>query len=836
VLRVPRKGRLMEKTIRDLLSIEQVSKSFPGVRALDFVSFQVIAGEVHGLVGENGAGKSTLMAVASGTLTPDAGSVTIAGQTMRGDPELARQLGLAIVRQEPSLMPDLTVAENMLLGVPAGARPSVADARAWAAGALKSWNSATTIDPGDRINSLNPEQRFIVEIAKALAARPKVLILDEPTEHLMSDDIERLFKKISEVTEQGAAVVYISHRIREVRKIANRITVLRDGKSQGSYATDSLDERRIVELIVGGAVEHEFPRKAGNLQERGSVLAIAGFGGEGFRDVDLSVRHGEIIGLGGIDGNGQREFVRALAGLVKSEGQVLVGERPISLRDQQAAKAGGIGYLPGDRHREGIFAELSVRENFSVRSIEQCVRVGFVDERLEIQRTIVAIDQFDVRTPTIETPVSSLSGGNQQKLLLSSLLAAKPAVLLVDEPTQGVDVGARAEIYRLLRATADAGTPIIIVSSDGAEIAGLCDRVLVFSRGLIVKELEERDVNEINIAEAILTSTGMRHRRTGRSSSFLNWASGQVAPLVLISAVILATGIFASLYNEFYLTGRDIKGLLALTATLALVAYGQQFAIMIGGIDLSVGPLMGLVVVVGSFFLTAQSSWSDNLIGLLLMAGTALAIGLLNFVLIEVARLHFMVVTLATFIAVQALSLTLRPQPGGPIDYAILDTIGISIGFVPVVLLVAVAIGIALEYALLRTTRGIALRGFGSRPEAARAAGVTPRSTRLAVYLLCSLFAGIAAIPFLTQVGIGDPTAGPSYTLASIAAVVVGGGSITGGRGSFLGALLGALLLNQAYVVAAFLQVSDAWNFYLQGAMVLVGVAVYSKSRKLVAA
>ena len=457
---------------KTLLQIDSVTKVFPGVRALDKVTFSVLAGEVHGLIGENGAGKSTLMAVAAGALVPEEGRIVIGGVEAMGDTERARFLGLAIVRQEPALMPDLTVAENLYLGVPEAERPSLMDLSAWVRRLLEQWSDDVAIDPGARVLSLNPEQRFIVEIVKAVAAKPKVLVLDEPTEHLLAEDVERLFERIRTITVSGCAVVYISHRIREVRKIANRLTVLRDGQGQGTYDAAGLSEQQIVELIVGRAVDSEFPPKSADTASD-IVFKVDSLNGTRFANISLELRKGEIVGLAGIDGNGQREFMRALAGLVNSRGRATLNGRPLSLRNSRICARAGIVFLSGDRHSEGIFAGLSVRENFSIRSLGRDSIHGLVNPRSETRRSQRAVREYAVKTPSIETDVASLSGGNQQKLAMASVLANQPKVILVDEPTQGVDVGARAEIYKVLREAARQGTAIIVVSSDAAEVAGL---------------------------------------------------------------------------------------------------------------------------------------------------------------------------------------------------------------------------------------------------------------------------------------------------------------------------------------------------------------------------
>jgi len=817
------------------LRFDRITKVFPGVRALDDVSFSVRAGEVHAVVGENGAGKSTLMAVASGALVAESGHVAIDGTKSSGDTERARALGLAIVRQEPALMPHLTVAENLYLGVPRSQRPSLLNVSAWALGLLLQWSPDVGIDVDDRAESLGPQQRFIVEIVKALASTPKILVLDEPTEHLLADDVTRLFARIRQITSSGCAVVYISHRIREVQSIADRLTVLRDGQGQGTYNVAELSEQQIVALIVGSELDREFPPK----REDGAsaiVLEVDALSGPAFSEVDVTVRRGEIIGLAGIDGNGQREFMRALAGIGRSQGVVkLKGER-VSVRGTQRSSAAGIHYLPGDRHREGIFAELSVRENFAIRCLKLDALMGFVNRDSELKRARAVVAEFAVKTPSVETPIRSLSGGNQQKLVLGSVLAAAPTVLLVDEPTQGVDIGARSEIYKVLRQTAAKGTAIIVLSSDAHEVAGLCDRVLIFSRGRVVAQLTRDEVSEANITSAVLTATTHRDHTLESGSLFWKWASGNSAPLVMLAAAVCALGLYTALMNPDYLSTRNLSGVLALVATLALVAYGQQTVMLVGGIDLSVGPLMGLLVVIQSFFNLGGASPGQQSAGWLVVVVIALGVGLLNWTLIDPLRLHPMVATLATSMAIQAAALMMRPIPGGIFDDAVVDAIAVNIGVIPLTAVIAIGSGLLLEFALYRTRLGLVLRGVGSRLDAARVAGAHPRKTMLLAYVGCSLLAAVAAVPLMAQVGSGDANAGSSYTLASVAAVVVGGASLFGGRGSFLGALLGALLITQVNVVTSFLDIGDAWQSYLLGGMILASVALYSKSREMAAA
>lgn len=816
-----------------LLEMHGVAKHFPGVRALHGINLDVRSGEVHGLVGENGAGKSTLMGVASGALVATEGVVRISGQEMSGDPEKARDLGLAIVRQEPALMPDLSVAENLYLGLPASRRPSLIGLNEWAKGLLQHWSDDVAIDPHDHVATLNPEQRFIVEIVKALECKPKVLVLDEPTEHLTSEDVQRLFHRVREVVKSGSAVIYISHRIREVQEISDRLTVLRDGEGQGTFDARSMNEDEIVSLIVGGSLDQTFPVKA-NLYGKKVVLATSDFSGPGFSNVSLQVREGEILGLAGIDANGQREFMRALAGIYRGHGDVGLLGSAVQIKSSKAARKLGISYLPGDRHREGIFPELSVRENFSIRSIADDANLGLVSGASEQARTRMSIRQFAVKTPHGETPIQSLSGGNQQKVVLSSVLAMQPKVLLVDAPTQGVDVGARAEIYRVIREAAASGVAVILVSSDQQEVAGLSDNVAIFSRGRVVEMLSGDAVTEDNITSAVLKSTQQREKHDTSIGKLWKWAAGNVAPLVMVATAIVLLGAVAGAWNPFYLSPRSLSNMMMLSATLAFVAYGQQILMLVSGIDLSVGPTMGLVQVVASFFIISGMDFGTHFTGWVLLFGVAIAIGFINWILVEGMKLHPMVATLATYMAVQAVSLIFRPVPKGMIDGALMKVLGTKFGIFPATFIAAVLMAILLEFLLYKRRIGVSMRGLGSRQEAARTAGVRPVFTRLIAYVGCSVFAAFAAVTMFAQVGIGDPRAGLSYTLGSIAAVVIGGASLFGGRGSFIGTLLGSVFITQVSSVTVFLRLSQEWQQYLLGFLILASVALYSKSREKV--
>ena len=833
---------------RVVLSLTGVTKTFPGVVALRDVTFSVLAGEIHALVGGNGAGKSTLMGVAAGSILPDMGSIEIGGAPMTNPTPLsAARLGLSIVRQDPALLPDLSVAENMWLGVRPNLKGGIGAAGAWAAQRLAPWE--VPIDPRARIADLSMHRRFIIEIAKALAAEPQVLVLDEPTEHLTAPEIEQLFVFVRAVKQRGGAVVYISHRIPEVLRIADRVTVLRDGQTRGTFERADVDESDVVKLIVGRAVEKVFPPKRTPLVgEAGSepLLVVDALSGDGFSGISLTVEAGEVVGLAGVEGNGQRDFLRALAGMGPSKGSIMLGERTVRSNDPIASRAAGIGYLPQDRQTEALLLELSVRENMALSSLRRFANLGFVQRGAE--RTAVGgqIEALGIRSPSSETLIRALSGGNQQKVMLARQALAEPRVLLAEEPTQGVDAGARVEIYRILRSRADQGAGVVVVSTDEIELEGLCDRVLIFSRGHVVKELVGEQVTEHNIQAAALTATQLRERQdiaeergTSRRARFRGFMRGDYGPALVLALVLLALGAVVTAVNPYYLTERNFASVFQLLTALALVSVAQLVVMLSGGIDLSVGPLAGFLVVVGSFFIVDKpdkifgiTGPTGVIVGVIAITVAALAVGLFNGFMVRKAHIPAVVVTLATFIGLQGLSQFFRVTTSGQIQRSVTDLLKLKVSFLPVVLVLTVALVLLLEYALRRRRWGLELRAVGSSERAAQRLGIRVDRTVIGAYVLCSLIVIFGAFLLMAQIGVGDPLTGVSYTLSSITAVVLGGASIYGGRGSFIATLLGAAILQQINTVTSFLKLDSSATYLLLGLLTLIAAAIYSVARE----
>lgn len=820
-----------------VLQLTGISKTYPGVKALDEVSFEALGGTVHALLGENGAGKSTLMGVASGSVTPDAGSIQTGEVTKAAlTPSLARNLGIAIVHQHPALLPDLTVAENIKLGVPEQFRSTNGDRQGWMRRQLDL--VGCTAGLSQRAEDISVANRHLLELAKALALDPKVLILDEPTAALGADMVERLFELIRDVAARGTAVVYISHRLPEVRAIADWVTVMRDGTNQATAPIDEMSDERMLELIVGRSVETAFPHKP-ELSAEGQTLVVEGISGSGFDDISLTVPPSQILGLAGIAGNGQGEFLRALAGLGRARGTVRLNDSELRLGRPTAARAAGITYVSADRHGEGMLGTLSVRENAALTALPAFANGGVVQPKAERRAVEEQRDRLGIRTPSIDTLITALSGGNQQKVVLARSLLAQPSLILVDEPTQGVDAGARVEIYRILRQIANDGIPIIVVSSDGLELEGLCDRVVIFSRGHVVEDLDRDRVTERNIAEAIVTATTHRrgdpdsHGSSPRSFARLrHFAKADWAPSVILLLVILLLGAYTTSINDRVLSAFNLGSALTLLSALALISYGQLIVIITAGIDISVGPLAGLLVVVASFFVVDGTGTGGIVLGFVLMLGVALAVGFVNGALVRFGRFTAVAATLTTFIALQGVSLLLRPTRGGSIMNDVAGIIEWRLGFVPAAFMGVVLLAFLMEFLLRRTRWGLTLRAAGSLEKAAHQLGVPVTRTIVGAYMLAGLFVFLGAIMLGAQIRVGDPAAGIEYTLWSITAVVLGGASLFGGRGSFIGTLLGAALIQQILNATVFLNLTQEWQFWLLGLLTLVAAGIYSQARR----
>lgn len=490
-----------------LLQASNLTKSYAGVQALKRASFELRAGEVHALVGENGAGKSTLIKIITGAVQADSGEVKLDGQPINDNsPQLARSLGIAAIYQQPALFPELTVAENIALGVEqtSGWRPINWKARHVLAAELLGQVGAN-ISTEALAGELTMPQQQLVEIARALGAEARVLIMDEPTASLSEDDAQNLFRVIGELRARGVGIIYISHRLDELPLIADRVTVLRDGATIETRQMAEVDRQELIRLMVGRELSAVFPKREVSLGE--TVLDVRNLTCReaGIRDISFSIRAGEILGFAGLVGAGRTELARTLFGLTPADGgEIRLRDQAVKINSPAQAAELGIAYVPEDRRRHGVILDMPISANTTLASLRQLAKFGFLDFAAEREVAAEYAVRLGVKTPALFATAGTLSGGNQQKVALSRWLATKPSVLILDEPTQGIDVGAKSEIHSLMGELAEQGLAILMISSELPEILGMSDRIAVMHAGRIAATFDRAEASQQTILAAAL--------------------------------------------------------------------------------------------------------------------------------------------------------------------------------------------------------------------------------------------------------------------------------------------------------------------------------------------
>ena len=502
-----------------VLTIHGVTKHFGAVKALTDVNFTLKRGEVHALCGENGAGKSTLMNIIAGVLQPTEGEIRVDGQAVRiSSPAAAQTLGIGLVHQEIALCPDATVAENMFMAATNRRRSPFMNYRALERDAQVVMNRLAAIDVRRKVVDLPISSQQLVEIAKALTLDCRVLILDEPTAALTETEAQQLFSIIRTLKANGISIIYISHRMAEIFSLCDRVTVFRDGRYVCTDHIADVTPDEVVRRMVGREITQLYPDKLGADETSGeAILEVDGIGdGLRFHDVSFDLRRGEILGIGGLIGSGRTEIAEGICGLrSRTAGEIRLHGKPQAARAYADAVKAGIVYLSEDRKGSGIFLEMSIAQNISVLKLKTLTNpAGLLKRRAETALAEDFARRLAVRMGGVEAPVKSLSGGNQQKVAIAKQLAVEPKVILMDEPTRGIDVGAKAEIHRLLRDLARTGIGIVVISSEMPELLGLCDRVLVVREGRIAGELGADEMSEeavIRLASGMGTAKAANH-------------------------------------------------------------------------------------------------------------------------------------------------------------------------------------------------------------------------------------------------------------------------------------------------------------------------------------
>lgn len=837
-----------------VLAVEGLTKLYPGVVALDGVDLQLYAGRAHALVGENGAGKSTLIKMLAGAIRPDGGTIQLRGAPTRlASPTAARKAGIAVVHQHNHLIPDLTLAENFALreGYPRNAMGLVA----WPALRAAAEEAIHVMIPGldvtRRASSLSGVEKQMVEISFALAGSPAVLILDEPTAILPHAESDRLFRMVRVFLARGGSVLFVSHRLDEVFALCDHATVLRDGRRVWTKPTSETNSDDLIQAMVGRGVS--FERDPSLVASTEPLLEVDAFSDDGgaFSDAKFTVHRGEILGVYGLVGAGQAELCAALLGLRKATGHItLTGNADGADTTELAGKSAGhrvrrgLGLVPAERLERGMFRQMSVGENMSIASLKRKSLLGLVRTGAEQRENQRLFQELRVRATGLHQNAVQLSGGNQQKVLLARWLQTRPRVLILEEPTQGVDVGAKVEIHKLIRDLARTGVGVLLVSSEMPELLSLSHRVAIMRQGRLVAEMDGESATEEAVLKLALppqenlppeeleatvsgdhtapppTVRGVRKPRKTRRR--------ELGLLVLLVAIVAA----AALFVPNFATADNFRDILKNQSILLLGALGVGAVIIAGGIDISIGAILGLAALAAAradlggeiFGITIQPQPRAVVWLAPLVVGGAL--GAINGLLTVFGRVHSIVITLGMMFILQGLMLEIMANRWIFNLSDRLTSLGRGAGLAGVPNLILFGAGGAAVTALLLgyLVTGRRWYAVGGDAASAQLLGVSAKKTLPLAFTFSGFMAGLAGLLHAGYYGQVQTTAGRGYELQAIAAAVIGGVHIMGGRGSAVGILLGALLLGVIRNLLVFLQISAFWDNAITGAVILAAV------------
>jgi ribose transport system ATP-binding protein len=885
------------------LRLEGITKRYGGVTALANVDFACSLGTIHAVVGENGAGKSSLMKLIAGVTRPDEGEIYLEDRPIKfASPADAAALGIVCIFQELSLLPDLSVADNISIADPPK-RFGLIDHRRQRRIAEEVLHrvGCGDIHPDERVKDLPLSRQQMVEIAKALVRNPRLIIMDEATSALTARDVEHLYRIVRGLRDQGVAVLYISHRMPEISALADVCSVFRNGKHIETFPMSSRTTEEIVPMMIGREVARAYPGKDGSsIQSTPSTKSTEPAPLLEIKDltwyhvlnrISLKLASGEIVGLGGLDGQGQSELLLALFGVLRGlSGEVYIDGRRMTIEHPRQAKSRDIGLalIPQDRQTQGLLLPMSIEDNLVLAASPDLSRFGLIDHAREQAATNDIVAKLRILANDLAAPVRTLSGGNQQKVVIGKWLLKQPRILLLNDPTRGIDVGTKQELYRLMRELAGTGLGILFYSTDYEELIGMCDRVVVCYGGRLIRELSGPDLNEHNLITSSLNldettsaatqegsppleraslsssvalakedlsfealakedarptrselpatpahATGVPTPTTSASQSFASirvhswsrfWkrnAGPMLSFLVFAVMFILFASQQANGLSTNVLTSVSNKGVV-----LAYVAMAQTLVILTGGFDLSVGMVMTMTSCLASVILNG-SPGQTALAACAILASGLLA-GAINATIVVIGRIQPIIATLATGAIYFGIALLLRPSPGGEVNEDLSNALTYDVLGIPTTFLLLVGTILFIWWPFRNLVIGRNCYAVGSSERAAYMSGLAIGRARFAAYALAGLLAacGGLLLSLISLSGEASSSQGGFYTLNSIAAVAIGGTSLFGGSGGFIGSICGALVLR---IISDLLFVFNApalWQPLFQGLILLGAVCL----------
>ncbi len=828
-----------------------VSKRFGGVVALAHADFALHAGEVVALLGENGAGKSTCVKLFAGVHQPDTGSVRVDGKDVSlRSPQDALAAGIGVMHQHPGLFPDLSVAENIAIGHMPRAALGTLDRTRMDADARRLLRAVGLECSPDRIlGSLRSSEQQLVEIARALSVDARVLIMDEPTASLSRGEVEKLFAVVAGLKRQGVAMMFVGHRMEEVYRIADRVVVLRDGRQVGQGNAAALDQNAAVTLMIGRALADLFPALAPATERE--VLRVDGLTRHSaFTGVSFSLRAGQILGFGGLVGAGRTEVARVLFGIDRPDGgRILLDGQPQHFGSAGDAMRAGIAYVSEDRLGQSLVMDFSILDNAVLSVLPRATRHGVVDRARSLSLVQEPLRKMRLRFNDYDQPVSTLSGGNQQKVVLAKWLATEPRVLILDEPTQGIDINAKGEVHAIVAELARQGMAIIVISSDMPELLGMCHDIAVFREGHLAALMPRAEASQEAVLRAA-TDAGAALRLPPEDSvgeekatdtgavlaaradpeirppvpSRRSWMRRELGLLAAVAAVILP----AALVNPRMLSAANLDAVAMDLALLMIVSAGMMVVMITRNIDLSVASVIGLgaYVAADSFRLFPGMPVAGAVL-LACLVGALCGLG--NGLVVAIGRVPSIVVTLGSLSLIRGLDSMVaggRQISSEQVPQGWLDLTGAHLFGIPAILLLSALVMAAMAVFLRFVRQGRELFAIGSNPDGARLIGIPREKLVLLAFVVSGILAGLDGALWASRYAVVDARVASGYELTVVAAVVVGGTAIRGGVGTLSGVVLGALLLLAIQNALTLVRVNPLWLQGVYGLVIVLAIAL----------
>ena len=823
-------GTFME--CQTILKVRDICKSFFGFNALENISFDVNKGEVVGLLGANGAGKSTMLKIIGEGFVSDKGEIHYNGRHVTfKTPHEAHQNGIITVYQELNLFENMSVTENLFIGREIRTAAGIID---WKAQDCKAREILDSLDLDISqcavVSSLSVAQKHLVEIARAISECPKLLLLDEPTASLSEDQIKWLFEKIKELSSKGTTIVYVSHRLDEVTEICDRCIILRDGKLV-KILNENFDKNTIVKYMIGHEVK--LKRKEISHKNNNVVLECRNISTKNkVNDVSLKLHEGEILGIGGLVGSGRTELLKAIYGIDRTlSGEIILNGNKVEIKNPRDAIESGIVFLSEDRKLEQLFMQESVSFNITSETMEKRVKRGFIDFEAEKVAVEKVADQVKIDKTRLDHMVRTLSGGNQQKTVIAKKLLAEASVIIMDEPTRGVDVGARSEIYKIIDELSQSGKAILLVSSDWEEIVVMCDRVLVMSEGKITGELIGEEITEENmmhlstIANIIKNETSELCQSRSKSrltALFRNRSNTSILFIILV--MLMALGIIIS---PSFRTFKNMHNLIGQSVVTILLTVGQLIVIIAGGIDLSIGSLFAVSNVAGLSIMLKDPN--NIVLGIIIMLLIGIIIGLINGLLAAKAHVDSFVATLGVSIFLQGAALIITKRPIAPTPRFIRNLANGSVFFIPNSLIVLTVFLFIFAILLKYTRLGRYFYAVGESSITSYWAGLPVVKSKVFSFVICSVMSVAAGIYMIGRTGAADPAYGPGLELDAIACSLIGGATLAGGKGSLAGGVLAVLVMTVIVNILNHLGVEMYYQNVFRGVLMLFIIISYER-------